>query len=70
MYGVSAPEQYIAYEKPAMFHDYLQTHRSEARQALIRLFKILDIKPKDRDPYDDEEDFQTAAIAYAKNNPS
>ena len=41
--------------KPAMFHDYLQAHRSEARQALIRLFKILDTKPGDRDPYDDED---------------
>ncbi len=41
--------------KPAMFHDYLQAHRSEARQALIRLFKILDTKPEDRDPYDDED---------------
>ena len=41
--------------KPAMFHDYLQKHRSEARQALIRLFKTLDTKPEDRDPYDDED---------------
>ena len=41
--------------RPAMFHDYLQAHRSEARQALIRLFKILDTKPEDRDPYDDED---------------
>ena len=41
--------------KPAMFHDYLQAHRSEARQALIRLFKILDTRPEDRDPYDDED---------------
>ena len=41
--------------RPAMFHDYLQAHRSEARQALIRLFKILDTKPEYRDPYDDED---------------
>lgn len=41
--------------RSAMFHDYLQAHRSEARQALIRLFKILDTKPEDRDPYDDED---------------
>ena len=41
--------------KPAMFHDYLQAHRSEARQALIRLFKILDTRPEDRDPYEEED---------------
>ena len=38
-----------------MFHDYLQTHQREARQALINLFKILDTKPEDRDPYLDDD---------------
>ena len=38
-----------------MFHDYLQDHQREARQALINLFKILDTKPEDRDPYLDDD---------------
>ena len=38
-----------------MFHDYLQAHQREARQALINLFKILDTKPEDRDPYLDDD---------------
>lgn len=38
-----------------MFHDYLQAHQGkDARHALIRLFKVLDTKPEDRDPYEDE----------------
>lgn len=41
--------------KPAMFHDYLQAHKADARQALINLFKILDTKTEDRDPYADED---------------
>ena len=39
----------------SMFHDYLQGHEWEARQALINLFKILDTKPEDRDPYLDDD---------------
>ncbi len=38
-----------------MFHDYLQSHEREARQALINLFKILDTKSEDRDPYLDDD---------------
>ena len=38
----------------SMFHDYLQGHKREARQALINLFKILDTKSEDRDPYLDD----------------
>ena len=38
-----------------MFHDYLQVHEREARQALINLFKILDTKSEDRDPYLDDD---------------
>lgn len=36
-----------------MFHDYLQKYDApDMRKALIELFKILDTKPEDRDPYD------------------
>ena len=37
------------------FHDYIQAHEKEARQALINLFHILDTKPEDRDPYLDDD---------------
>lgn len=36
-----------------MFHDYLQKlEAKDMRKAVIELFKILDTKPEDRDPYD------------------
>lgn len=36
-----------------LFHDYLQKYEAqEIRKALIELFRILDTKPEDRDPYD------------------
>jgi len=36
-----------------MFHDYLKRYNAtEMRKALIELFKVLDTKPEDRDPYD------------------
>ncbi len=39
-----------------MFHDYLQHNGiSKARQALIDLFRVLDTKIEDRDPYMDDE---------------
>ncbi len=38
-----------------MFHDYLQAHRGEDRRALVNLFRVLDQKPEDRDPYLDED---------------
>ncbi len=44
-----------------MFHDYLKAHAAEARQALINLFKVLDTKPEDRDPYMDDD---LAAFPY------
>ena len=44
-----------------MFHDYIQRHASEARRALIDLFKVLDTKPEDRDPYMDDD---LAAFPY------
>ena len=33
------------------FHDYLNAHRTEDRRALIDLFRVLDQKPEERDPY-------------------
>ena len=44
-----------------MFHDYLQAHENDARRALIDLFKVLDQKPEERDPYMDED---LAAFPY------
>lgn len=39
-----------------MFHDYMeQFSASEFREKLIKLFRILDTKPEDRDPYEDEK---------------
>ncbi len=38
-----------------MFHDYLKAHTAEPRLALINLFKILDTKVEDRDPYLDDD---------------
>jgi len=48
--------------KRLMFHDYLQ-HKGvgNARDALIKLFKVLDQKPEERDPYLDDE---LAAFPY------
>ena len=37
--------------KRNMFHDYLNAHRAEDRLALIQLFRVLDQKPEERDPY-------------------
>lgn len=37
------------------FYDYMKAHRNDARTALIRLFRMLDTKPEDRDPYEDED---------------
>ncbi len=44
-----------------MFHSYLEHHARDARRALIDLFKVLDTKPKDRDPYMDDD---LAAFPY------
>lgn len=44
-----------------MFHDYLNRHRSEDRRALINLFRVLDQRPEERDPYLDED---LAAFPY------
>lgn len=45
----------------SMFHDYLQSHEREARRALIDLFKVLDTKLEERDPYMDDD---LAAFPY------
>ena len=38
------------------FHDYMQKHKGiDARRALIDLFKVLDTKEEDRDPYMDDD---------------
>ena len=40
----------------SMFHDYMeQFPASMFREQLIKLFRILDTKPEDRDPYEDEK---------------
>ena len=44
-----------------MFQNYLRNHASEARRALIDLFKVLDTKPEERDPYMDDD---LAAFPY------
>ena len=39
-----------------MFHDYMQQFDAgEFREKLIKLFRILDQKPEERDPYEDEK---------------
>ena len=48
--------------KRSMFHDYMRHNGAhKARQALIDLFRVLDTKVEDRDPYMDEE---LAAFPY------
>lgn len=38
--------------RPRMFHDYLKKHKGiHFRTALIRLFRVLNQKPEERDPY-------------------
>lgn len=44
-----------------MFNDYLKGRQKEARQALINLFKVLDTKAEDRDPYMEDD---LAAFPY------
>jgi len=44
-----------------MFHDYLERHCGEDRRALVNLFRVLDQKPEDRDPYMDDD---LAAFPY------
>ncbi len=45
----------------AAFHDYLQIRASDAREALLKLFEVLNTKTADRDPYLKED---LAAFPY------
>ncbi len=48
--------------KHGMFHDYLkQFQTKQIREEIIKLFRVLDTKPEDRDPYMDED---LAAFPY------
>ena len=48
--------------KHGMFHDYLkQFQPKQIREEIIKLFRVLDTKPEDRDPYMDED---LAAFPY------
>ena len=51
--------------KRNMFHDYLeQFDVRQMRQALIKLFKVLDTKEEDRDPYLADDDPKLAKFPY------
>lgn len=51
--------------KRNMFHDYLeQFDVRQMRQALIKLFKVLDTKEEDRDPYLADDDPKLAEFPY------
>ena len=51
--------------KRNMFHDYLeQFDARQMRQALIKLFKVLDTKEEDRDPYLADDDPKLAEFPY------
>ena len=51
--------------KHNMFHDYLRNKGVKAaRKALIELFRVLDTKPENRDPYLADEDPELAAFPY------
>ena len=48
-----------------MFHDYMEDFPTRRmRNALIRLFEVLDTKPEDRDPYMKEDEPELAAFPY------
>ncbi len=51
--------------KHGMFHDYLKNKGvRNARKALIELFRTLDTRPEDRDPYLQDDDPELAAFPY------
>ena len=51
--------------KPNMFHDYIRDAGVQrARQALVKLFRVLDQKPEERDPYLADDDPRLAAFPY------
>lgn len=48
-----------------LFHDYLEEFDArKMRKAMIELFRILDTKPEDRDPYLKDDNPQLAAFPY------
>ncbi len=48
-----------------MFHDYVRAHTpQQARKALVSLFRVLDQKPEERDPYLADDDPLLAAFPY------
>ena len=48
-----------------MFHDYIQNRGIQnGRRALLDLFRVLDQKPEDRDPYLTDDDPELAAFPY------
>ena len=46
----------------SMFHDYLESHRSEDRRALINLFRVLDQDIPQRDKYLDDDQIGRAHV--------
>ena len=51
--------------RPLMFHDYVQAHTpQQTRKALEALFRVLDQKPEERDPYLADDDPLLAAFPY------
>ena len=51
--------------KPNMFHDYLRDAGIQrARQALVKLFRVLDQNPDERDPYLEDDDPLLASFPY------
>lgn len=58
-------EDAAIFGKRNMFHDYLeQFDARQMRQALIKLFKVLDTKEEDRDPYLADDDPKLAEFPY------
>ena len=48
-----------------LFHDYLSQYEAKGmRKALVNLFRVLDQKPEDRDPYLSDDDPLLAAFPY------
>lgn len=53
------------FDRRGMFHDYMaEFETGKMRRALIELFRVLDIKPEDRDPYLQDDNPLLAAFPY------
>ena len=58
-------EDALVFGKKNLFHDYLESvHTTGMRKALQELFKVLDTKPEDRDPYLADDNPLLAAFPY------